>query len=255
MDTAKVVTNSLEEAWASESTEVLVPMLQSGINRLGFSLFAYYLVKSPKKLESRSYNPVFVSNYPLDWIEYYMRQKYYLTDPVMVDACSRRLPVRWGPGGEYRALSDEQQRIMDEAREFGICRGLTIAMHGPGDELGVFTVASDTTARVVDKAIHENGHALHLIGAYAHTIIVERIVQRHRPTAIDLAPRALNLTLREKEVLYWTAQGKSSWEISKIINRSNATVNYHIQHAVRKLDACNKCHAAVKAAIFNLIDP
>ena len=61
------------------------------------------------------------------------------------------------------------------------------------------------------------------------------------------------LTARETECLHWTAAGKTSWEISIILQRSQATINFHLQHACRKLDAVNKCEAAVKAQRLGLI--
>jgi LuxR family quorum-sensing transcriptional regulator LasR len=40
-------------------------------------------------------------------------------------------------------------------------------------------------------------------------------------------PQKIRLTTREKEVLQWTAAGKSSWEIAQIISCTEAGVNYH----------------------------
>jgi DNA-binding CsgD family transcriptional regulator len=56
-----------------------------------------------------------------------------------------------------------------------------------------------------------------------------------------------DLTAREVEILYWTTQGKTSQDISRIIGRSAATVNFHLQSAMVKLDAVNKTQAAIKA--------
>ncbi|MGY2189939.1 LuxR C-terminal-related transcriptional regulator [Pseudomonas sp. SDO5591_S426] len=38
------------------------------------------------------------------------------------------------------------------------------------------------------------------------------------------------LTTREKEALLWSAKGKSSWEISRIFNCTEAGVNYHFSN-------------------------
>jgi DNA-binding CsgD family transcriptional regulator len=66
---------------------------------------------------------------------------------------------------------------------------------------------------------------------------------------MQMLPRTPECTLtpREEEVLYWTAQGKTSWEISNIISRSTATVNFYTQRIIGKLDAVNKYHATIKA--------
>jgi len=51
------------------------------------------------------------------------------------------------------------------------------------------------------------------------------------------------LTLRENEVLKWIMQGKSTWDISKIINLSEGTVKFHVEKVLKKLSAVNRAHA------------
>ena len=62
------------------------------------------------------------------------------------------------------------------------------------------------------------------------------------------------LSCREKEVLDWLKQGKSSWEISVILGISERTVNYHIYNIMQKLDAVNRPQAVAAAVRLSLID-
>lgn len=64
-----------------------------------------------------------------------------------------------------------------------------------------------------------------------------------------------NLTLgnRERQCLSWTAQGKTSFEISKILGLSEHTVNNYVVSATRKLGASNRAHAIAKALRLELI--
>ena len=55
---------------------------------------------------------------------------------------------------------------------------------------------------------------------------------------------AVILSDHERTCLSWTLKGKTSWKIARIIGRSRPTVEYHLQKAMRKLDATNKAHAA-----------
>src|SRR5262249_26273681 len=80
--------------------------------------------------------------------------------------------------------------------------------------------------------------AMHLMALYAHN----RMRSLLRPT---IARRVL--TDREREVLRWTAAGKTSWEISVILNISERTANAHIASAAQKLDAPNRIAAVVNA--------
>lgn len=54
--------------------------------------------------------------------------------------------------------------------------------------------------------------------------------------------RAL-LSKREREVLNWLNRGKTSWDISMILNISERTVNYHVGNIMRKLGVNSRLHA------------
>lgn len=71
--------------------------------------------------------------------------------------------------------------------------------------------------------------------------------------ADPIAPAGGGLTLREREMLAWTADGKTAYEIGKIFGIAERTVKFHLQNAVVKLDAMNKTHAATKAAMLGLL--
>jgi DNA-binding CsgD family transcriptional regulator len=62
------------------------------------------------------------------------------------------------------------------------------------------------------------------------------------------------LTNREKEVLNWLKQGKSSWDISVILGISERTVNFHVHNIMQKLEAVNRTQAIAVATSMGLID-
>ena len=62
-----------------------------------------------------------------------------------------------------------------------------------------------------------------------------------------------SLTQREREVLYWAAQGKSAWEIGEILHIRKRTVDEHSQKATRKLGAANRTQAVATALRERLI--
>ena len=65
------------------------------------------------------------------------------------------------------------------------------------------------------------------------------------------APHAL--TQREREVLWWAAQGKSAWEAGEILHIAKRTVDQHTQNAIRKLGAVNRTQAVATALRERLI--
>lgn len=62
------------------------------------------------------------------------------------------------------------------------------------------------------------------------------------------------LSRREKEVIDWLKQGKSSWEISAVLKISERTVNFHVANIMQKLGVVNRAQAVAVAARYGLID-
>ena len=74
------------------------------------------------------------------------------------------------------------------------------------------------------------------------------IAQKNAPAVMPV------LTQREREVLRWTAFGKTSDEIGMILGTtSSRTVNFHITMVLEKLEAVNKTQAVAKAVILDLL--
>jgi len=90
--------------------------------------------------------------------------------------------------------------------------------------------------------------------ARAHQLAVAR--RKGDWELVEPAPttaRGYSLTPREREVLWWAAQGKSAWEIGTILHISKRTVDEHTQRATRKLGAANRTQAVATALRERLI--
>lgn len=66
-------------------------------------------------------------------------------------------------------------------------------------------------------------------------------------------PQPIKLTTREKEVLQWSAAGKSSWEIGQIVSCTEAGVNYHFNNIRRKFGVRSRSVAMIMALDLGLI--
>lgn len=62
------------------------------------------------------------------------------------------------------------------------------------------------------------------------------------------------LSNREKEILQWLMNGKSTWDISPILGISERTIKFHIDNIMKKLDAVNRTHAVAIALNTGLIE-
>jgi len=61
------------------------------------------------------------------------------------------------------------------------------------------------------------------------------------------------LTPRELECLRWTMEGKTAWEVGKILSISEQTAVRHVNNATHKLGCINKHQAVLKALRLGLI--
>jgi len=92
--------------------------------------------------------------------------------------------------------------------------------------------------------IVESGAAEMLEVAQAHQLAVARrkgdweLVEPTPATA-----RTHSLTPREREVLWWAAEGKSAAQIGEILHITKRTVDEHTHNAARKLGAANRTQA------------
>jgi DNA-binding CsgD family transcriptional regulator len=66
------------------------------------------------------------------------------------------------------------------------------------------------------------------------------------PGAEGSTPTA-RLTAKETQILMWCFKGKTSWEIARIENCSESTVNFHFTNIRRKFDVSSRNSALLKA--------
>lgn len=85
-------------------------------------------------------------------------------------------------------------------------------------------------------------------------LIVPSLVDNYRKINIANNKSNNDLTKREKECLAWACEGKSSWDISKILGCSKRTVTFHLTNAQMKLNTTNRCQSISKAILTGAID-
>jgi DNA-binding CsgD family transcriptional regulator len=71
----------------------------------------------------------------------------------------------------------------------------------------------------------------------------KRLLSMSRPTRCPTCGRAnCIITVRQREIIRWLAEGKTSWEVATILNISKRTVEWHAREARRRLGASNIPH-------------
>lgn len=77
----------------------------------------------------------------------------------------------------------------------------------------------------------------------AGSIVAERLLRFAMP-ANDDAPA--ELSPRERDAIAYVAEGKTDWEIGRILGVSEATARFHVDNARKKLGAVNRAHAVAR---------
>ena len=189
-----------------------------------------------------------VDNYPEEWKNHYAEQKYLHKDPAFHYAMSNYLPIDWQCLLEEGALKSDGREVILQAKKFGLNTGFTIPIHGV---LGQFGVINYATASL------ENGTDHQLRKAISVTQLLVPSLQEaiKRICCNQLTSAASFLTKREVECLIWATEGKSSWEISRILGCSEHTAIFHLKNASVKLGASNRYQAISKAMLSGIIQP
>ena len=217
----------------SDPNAVMVVMSRV-VARFGFEgLFVSWLRASP----SQPYDDlVLAAQCPCEFRAVYASRGYVQFDPNVQRALSSARPFEWSVSACESQESQEHRvrEVMRFLADFGFKRGFVVPIHNAdGFEAGVGMVGDKLDFPPEIKP------GLHLMALYAF--------ERVRQLVVTTAEEMPSLTKREREVLAWSAQGKSAWEIGEILQLTKRTVDEHAQTAMRKLGASNRTHAVAIA--------
>lgn len=240
---------------AANSKQELQQTLQDYVESLGFHSFSFI----ENELSGHS-DPLIVNSIPEAWEEDYRRNDFISVDPCLPVAQRRNTPFTWGmvPLPQQQGVRKPRaHRLMEAARDHGFQEGLVVPFHFR-DRMGVFhssvcTLFWTRGVREFLKRLALNRAELHLVLIYwaERTIaLAEAEVRARNQDAIN---GTVHLTDRERDVLSWAANGKTTEETALILGISPDTATGYIKSAMRKLDAVSKTQAVVRAITEGLI--
>jgi LuxR family transcriptional regulator, quorum-sensing system regulator BjaR1 len=232
VDYPKLAFDLIDEFDRLSTPTQVIGHMATALSNFGYNAFLIASVPHAPADELKQIS--LLDGWPQGWTKQYEEQNFFKDDPVAQYGLASVSPFRWSDVHYDRKQAPRSALVMDTASEFGLKEGFGIPIHR-SDSLDAVTMAGekpdfDSRAR----------QAIHLIALYAHSKAIGLIRAASSPS------RRI-LTDGEREVLAWTAAGKSSWEISVILHISESTVIWRIQRASRKLNAVNRTQAVVEA--------
>ncbi|WED41812.1 helix-turn-helix transcriptional regulator [Legionella cardiaca] len=222
---------------AADSIEHLNKLLVSYFSREGITSLAFTYYKQHTKSGSRLiYNWV---TPPLRaWHEHYLDESYADVDRTLESMEQNLVPFLWDIDEQLsKAKNKRELRMRQEAKEFGIYRGLCIPLHGP---------QGDFVNLVLHQRIQENGLVDWQEKQFIWLAITQCYFHYVRQLLLQTVKSKIKLTKREQQCLELTAQNIRINVIASLLGVSQRTVNFHLQNANKKMGVSNKYLAVMR---------
>ncbi len=232
-------TEMLSRLRSAGTEKELFETLAIAARALGFDHCAYGL-RIPTNLTSP--RTLLFNTYPDAWRERYASADYIAIDPTVRHGALSPAPLVWTD-----EIFRETPEFWEDARSHGLRHGWaqsSIDRHGIR---GMLTL-SRSHESLLDTELREKGYQMMWLTHAAHQRMSDLVVHRMLPEAHVV------LTGKERDILRWTAEGKTSGEISTIMGIKERTVNFHIANAIEKLACANKTAAVARACLLGLLN-
>jgi DNA-binding CsgD family transcriptional regulator len=202
--------------------------------KLGFEHVAYgfqapYPVTQPKI--------TLLNNYPSPWQEHYSRSGYLFTDPTVIHGRQSQDPLVWND-----EVFSSNPTLWKDAQDHGIRTGWAqSSLDGTG--AGSLLTLCRSHEPVTACELQAKESCMRWLVQVAHVSLSKAILEKD-------VNAATQLTSREREVMQWTADGKSAQDIADILLLSKSAVDFHLKNSIKKLNCPNKTAAVARAVLL-----
>ena len=178
---------------------------------------------------------------PMGWREEYARERFSDDDDVFQYAKTKHRPATWDV---IHACADAREgprklrarAVREAGKRHGLHQGYIRPVHEEDELPGAVTFGGE----VID-ASPDGLATLDLLATYAY--------EGFRRYSVGFKAISPYLSPREREVLCWSAEGKSAWEISQILGVSEATIRDYQKSLRAKYHSSTMTRVVVIAAL------
>jgi LuxR family quorum sensing-dependent transcriptional regulator len=225
--------DAIEQLALSTSAQQVTDTLSVAFAKLEYSSVAVLGLPSSEKAAG----PLILAGRPPNgWLDTYREEGFYLADHIIAHARAVFELFELSEAPYDRHKAPEAERLMQALTSFGIGKGFMVPIGRPINMPVCIALAGENPD--LQPAAKR---AAEMIVCYA--LGKMRVFLRPSKSR-DSRER---LTQREREVLQWTAVGKTSWEIGVMLGVREQLINKIISGAMIKLDAVTRTQAVVTA--------
>jgi DNA-binding CsgD family transcriptional regulator len=147
-------------------------------------------------------------------------------------------PYQWTNAEEWKKTGFDA-RFLAQAEKFGFRTGIVFPTYGPGGSRYIVRIAGDRDPACNHEISDLHDGILEIFGFFLNLSRQDNICD--------------GLSVRETEIIRWSAYGKTSEEIAIILGISKFTVERHLKASCAKLDSANKVELVYKATKYGII--
>ena len=208
----------LEILKGSETVDELNQRFTSIFHHYSSDRFSIVKISAFQKID-------FFETYPPEWVDHYVKNKYYLIDPVFPWG-KMILPFSWDIEA-FDSLTLLQNQLFHQSHDYGVIKGTTIPLILGQHDQSYLTILD--TMNPHPEMVHALSFAGHIYWNVKNELESKQ--------SLSL------LTRREYEVMALKSQGKPIKVVAKHLAISEATVVFHLRNIRQKLNATTIEHA------------
>lgn len=220
----------------AKTVDELFHLLEREMETYGFKHTAYAILSDHPALANESPIGLILKNELNGWDEHYLENDYMSIDFCPKVAYSIPGFFSWSELISSADISPSQQTIFQQADEFKLYNGINISIHAPGGVKCVIWAAADQH----NLLLTHMKDRITLIAQQFNMCFL--LLMNH-----NVDPPSSPLSIREEDILKWSAKGLTKFEISHLLSISEHTVNYHMRNIFKKLQAKNTTEALIIA--------
>lgn len=238
---ALIGARSVEELWALHTRKMAV----FGFDRL---LYGFTRFRSGNLFGDRD-DFVVLSNLSPDYMRTYIDNGLYKSAPMVRWAADHEGACSWRVLHERCARGDldpEERRVVDFNRTMGVVAGYTISFYDN-------SVRAKGAIGLVARPGLDQDAVDAIWASHGKELLVMNEIMHLKVHNLPYAALRPPLTSRQREVLEWVGDGKTTQDIATILGVSQATIEKHLRLAREALDVETTAQAVLKAWFQNQI--